>query len=86
MGWSTAGGYGPFSSLYGPGVDQIVGAKLVDSKGELVDASEELLKGIRGAGGIFGVIVELTIKVFPLKEASDAPGTVHCNGSVCRTP
>ncbi|KAL1864703.1 hypothetical protein Daus18300_007505 [Diaporthe australafricana] len=68
VGWSTNGGYGPFSSLYGLGVDQIVGAKLVNHKGELVDASGELLKGIRGAGGIFGVVVELTIKVFPLKE------------------
>jgi FAD/FMN-containing dehydrogenase len=70
VGWSTNGGYGPFSSLYGLGVDQIVGAKLVNYKGELVEASDDLLKGIRGAGNIFGVIVELTIKVFPLKEVS----------------
>lgn len=52
-------------------MDQIVGAKLVTSKGELIDAPDELLKGIRGAGTIFGVIVELTIKVYPLKEVSD---------------
>jgi hypothetical protein len=32
-----------------------------------VDADREKLKGIRGAGGNFGVIVELTIKVYPLK-------------------
>lgn len=70
VGWSTLGGYGAFSSLYGPGLDQIVGAKLVDAKGELIEASEELLKGIRGAGPTFGVITELTIKVFPLKEVS----------------
>ena len=36
-----------------------------------VDADEELLKGIRGGGGIFGVIVELTVKVYPLKEVSE---------------
>ncbi|KAI0594720.1 FAD-binding domain-containing protein [Biscogniauxia sp. FL1348] len=68
VGWATLGGYGPFSTSHGLGVDQIVGAKLVDAKGELVDAGDELLRGIRGGGGIFGVIVELTIKVYPLKE------------------
>ncbi|KAK6079409.1 d-lactate dehydrogenase [Seiridium cupressi] len=67
-GWATLGGYGPLSSLYGIGVDQIVHAKLVNAQGEIVDADGELLKGIRGAGGIFGPIVELTIKVYLLKE------------------
>ncbi|KAJ4413984.1 hypothetical protein N0V82_008194 [Gnomoniopsis sp. IMI 355080] len=66
VGWSANGGYGPFAHLYGLGVDQIVGAKLVDYKGDLLDAPDELLKGIRGAGTIFGAIVELTVKVFPL--------------------
>ncbi|RYP14338.1 hypothetical protein DL765_006441 [Monosporascus sp. GIB2] len=46
---------------------QIIGAKLVNLKGELVNAEDELLKGIRGGGWIFGVIVELTIKAYPLK-------------------
>ncbi|KAI1813753.1 FAD-binding domain-containing protein [Poronia punctata] len=68
VGWATLGGYGPFSTSHGLGVDQIVGAKVVNAKGELVEAGEELLQGIRGGGGIFGVIVELTIKVYPLKE------------------
>lgn len=68
VGWATLGGYGPFSTSHGLGVDQIVGAKVVNAKGELVEADDELLHGIRGGGGIFGVIVELTIKVYPLKE------------------
>jgi FAD/FMN-containing dehydrogenase len=68
VGWSTLGGYGPFSTLHGLGVDQIVAAKLVNPKGEIVDANAELLTGIRGGGGNFGAIVELTIKVYPLKE------------------
>lgn len=61
---------GPFSNNYGLGADQIVAAKIVNAKGELVDADAELLEGIRGGGGISGVIVELTIKVYPLKEVS----------------
>jgi FAD/FMN-containing dehydrogenase len=73
VGWATLGGYGPFSSSHGLGVDQILSAKLVNAKGELVEASEELLQAIRGAGGSFGVIVELTIKVYPLKEVSKFP-------------
>ncbi|KAI8952486.1 FAD-binding domain-containing protein [Xylaria longipes] len=68
VGWATLGGYGPFSALYGLGADQIVSAKVVNSKGELVEASDELLDCIIGGGGIFGVIVELTIKVYSLKE------------------
>jgi len=67
VGWATYGGYGMFRSNFGLGVDQIVAAKLVDAKGEIIDADETLLRGIRGAGGIFGVIVELTVKVYPLK-------------------
>jgi len=65
-GWSMLGGYGPFSSSYGLGVDQIVGAKVVKADGEVIDADNELLFGIRGAGGTLGVVVELTIKVYPV--------------------
>jgi FAD/FMN-containing dehydrogenase len=54
------------ASRYGLGVDQILGAKIVDAKGEIQTANEELLVGIRGGGGSLGIIVELTIKVYPL--------------------
>lgn len=70
VGWCIYGGYGPFSANYGLGLDQIIGARVVNGKGELVVADEEMLKGIRGAGGNLGVIVELTIKVYPLKSVS----------------
>ncbi|KAF5979201.1 6-hydroxy-D-nicotine oxidase [Fusarium bulbicola] len=65
-GWATLGGYGPLTSYYGLGVDQIIGAKIVDAQGEVQDANEELLVGIRGGGGSLGVIVELTIKIYPI--------------------
>ncbi|KAI2633401.1 FAD-binding domain-containing protein [Xylaria nigripes] len=70
VGWATLGGYGPFSTRYGLGIDQIVGAKIVNAKGELINAGSDLLQGIRGGGGTFGVIVELTIKVYPCKGAA----------------
>lgn len=70
IGWSTFGGYGPFSAQYGLGCDNIVGAKIVNCKGEVVEADKDMLKGIRGAGGAFGPIVELTVKTYQLKNVS----------------
>ncbi|KAJ5663308.1 hypothetical protein N7507_004039 [Penicillium longicatenatum] len=66
IGWASYGGYGPFSSHWGLGVDQIIGATLVNPYGEIIKADSALLEGIRGAGGLFGVILDLTIKVYPL--------------------
>ncbi|KAM5376404.1 hypothetical protein ACJZ2D_005458 [Fusarium nematophilum] len=68
VGWATLGGYGPLAGKYGLGVDQIVGAQYVNAEGEVVEADEEALTGLRGGGGCFGVIAELTIKVYPLSE------------------
>lgn len=70
VGWAFTGGYGPLSSLFGPGVDQIVGARLVTGSGEVVVAGERVLRGLRGAAGALGVVVEVTIKVYPLKQVS----------------
>lgn len=72
-GWATLGGYGPLTSHYGLGVDQIIGAKIVNARGEVQDANEELLVGIRGGGGSLGVIVELTIKIYPINKVRFAP-------------
>lgn len=66
VGWAMYGGYGPFSPNWGLGVDQIVGATIVDPNGDIVNADEALLEGTRGAGGLFGVIIDLTVKVYPL--------------------
>jgi FAD/FMN-containing dehydrogenase len=59
-------GYGPFVGNYGLGVDQILGAKVVNCEGKLVEGDERMLQAIRGGGGTLGVIVEMTIKVYPL--------------------
>jgi hypothetical protein len=66
VGWAMYGGYGAFSSHWGLGVDQILGATIMNSDGEIVTADEKMLQGIRGAGGLFGVILFLTVKVYPL--------------------
>jgi FAD/FMN-containing dehydrogenase len=69
-GWAMYGGYSPLSSLYGLGVDQIVGARIVTAEGAVRDADESVLEGLRGGGGCFCVVVELIIKVYPKQEVS----------------
>lgn len=72
VGWATLGGYGAMSTERGLGIDQIVAAEVVDSKGQIVTADEEMLKGIRGGGGNFGVIVSMKIKVYEMGNVSTA--------------
>ncbi|EXJ54042.1 hypothetical protein A1O7_09379 [Cladophialophora yegresii CBS 114405] len=67
-GWAMMGGYGWLASRFGLGVDQIKRARVVTAQGDIVEADAELLKGIRGAGGNFGVIVELGIRIYPLEK------------------
>jgi FAD/FMN-containing dehydrogenase len=50
------------------GVDQIIAATVVNSDGEIIQADEALLEGIRGAGGLYGVILELVVKVYPISK------------------
>ncbi|KAK4494221.1 hypothetical protein PRZ48_014519 [Zasmidium cellare] len=68
VGWAVCGGYGRFAGTYGMGVDQILAAKLVNHEGKVTEADAEMLRVIRGGGGMLGVIVELTIKVYPLEK------------------
>lgn len=65
VGWATLGGYGPLTNRLGMGFENIVGAEVVNSQGEIVQASEEMLEGIRGMGGNLGIITKLTVKVYP---------------------
>ncbi|PKK51463.1 hypothetical protein CI102_4660 [Trichoderma harzianum] len=69
-GWAMAGGYGLYSSPYGLGVDNILGARPVLADGSVVDVDDknhpDLFWALRGAGnGIWGVVTQLTIKVYP---------------------
>jgi FAD/FMN-containing dehydrogenase len=66
VGWSTHGGYGLLSAQYGFRVDQILQARLIDSQAVVRDADEDMLTAIRGGGGWLDIIVEFTIKVYPL--------------------
>lgn len=72
VGWSCLGGYSPFCPRYGLGLDQIVGAKLVTADGKIIQADKSMMKGIRGGCGNFGVIVEVTSKIYPLPQVMNS--------------
>ncbi|KAL0932073.1 d-lactate dehydrogenase [Colletotrichum truncatum] len=72
-GWMSNGGYGPSTHLYGMGIEQVIGAELVNADGEQVVANEEMLEGIRGICGHLGVITSLTIKVYPKYDLAQKP-------------
>lgn len=45
---------------------------MVNAEGKIVTADSRMLKGIRGACGNFGVIVEMTVKVYPLPKVASS--------------
>jgi hypothetical protein len=68
-GLATGGGNGPLNGRFGLAADQLLGARLVTADGTVVETSAtevpDLFWAIRGGGGNFGVVVELTVRLHP---------------------
>ncbi len=70
VGWAAGGGYGVLGAKYGAGVDQILGARVVTYRGDIVDTSQEehkeLLRGlfVEPVLGISGIISELRVRIY----------------------
>ena len=70
-GLTFGGGIGHLTSQYGLTCDSLVGAELVTPNGEVLrtgpGGDEELLWGLRGGGGNFGVATRLDFRLHPLE-------------------
>jgi hypothetical protein len=65
-GVTLGGGFGHLLRRYGLSADNLRGADLVTADGELIHADPDLLWGLRGGGGNFGVVTALEYDLHPV--------------------
>jgi FAD/FMN-containing dehydrogenase len=65
------GGSSSISGMYGMAIDSLISARVVIASGELVVASEnhnpDLFWALKGAGQFFGIVTEVTMKMYDIK-------------------
>ncbi|KAF4620236.1 hypothetical protein G7Y89_g14584 [Cudoniella acicularis] len=76
--YCIGGGINILAAIIGFACDQILSAKIVTADGEIIETSQEsepeLFWAIKGAGQFFGVVLELTLKTFPLSILGPSDG------------
>ncbi|KAJ6012574.1 hypothetical protein N7522_002929 [Penicillium canescens] len=88
-GWATGGGHGIITGVYGMGADNIIEARIVTPGGIIVTANEcensDLFWAIRGGGAGFGVILSLTVKIYPMPSLSVASVSISARNGTSST-
>jgi FAD/FMN-containing dehydrogenase len=80
-GLTLGGGLGWIARKHGPACDNLIGAEVVTAGGDRVKASVEenadLLWGLRGGGGNFGVVTSFEYRLHPVGPQVLAGGVLH---------
>jgi hypothetical protein len=71
-GFTLGGGYGPLTTRFGLGLDNLLEAEIILADGRLVFASasqnSDLFWALRGGGGNFGVVTSMRLRLHPVDE------------------
>ena len=81
-GWTTGGGHGKFTRLYGLGVDNLLSMELLTYDGNVLNLDNqnnpELFRAIKGAGGpAFGIGLSMTFKLLPVPDQVTTFGGIY---------